>query len=247
MNDSDFAASLKSHLRENRRTVEEHPEPESFAEYRSGGLNSDEEQAIREHLVACESCSSLYLGLAELESARPEVLVVSNHELERAWGKLRSRLLSGRSQSRIMMIHRVGWAAAASLALVVAGLGFELRGLRQERQAFFADLPRVIAAERSTRSRTSAIPTLVLEAGRPGMVLLLVDSGLAFDAFRAEFFTGADRRVLRREGLSVSEDLLLVAVASDQLPAGVIRVVVSGLKEGSYEAVEEYDLRVVHR
>ncbi len=244
MNDSDFAAALKARLNESRRAVNRHPTPENLAIYRSGGLDPEEERTTRDHLVSCEACSSLVLGLADLESGVPDAEVVSDHELERAWRAQRSRLFPDLPRSRAWVKPWAGWAAAACLGLIVAGLGFEVRELHRQREQFYKDLPRVIAAERSTRSQAGKSPTLVIGVGQPSLVLLLVDGDQSFDSFRAEFLTGDERSALMRHDLSVSEDLLLVAIPPDSLPAGPVRVVVSGLKEGRYEAVEEYDLRV---
>lgn len=245
MSQSDPAAELRAHFRARREASGEHPAPEELVAYRGGTLEAEREGAVRAHLVGCEECAALLLDFAALETSRGAMGDASQIEVEAAWREQRRRLSAGRRRNAW---QHAGWAVAAALAAVVGGLLFEVRDLRRQKAVVFdSDLPRVIAEERGVRSSEVDLPVLELTSELPGIVLLLLQEDAAFSAYRAAFHDRGGRLLWARDGLSAAENLLLVQVPPDLLPAGVVRVVVAGEAGDRHEIVEEYALRIRYR
>lgn len=220
-----------------------HPMPEDIAEYRAGNLEPAFEQELRTHLGACQECRELLLELAALETSSPMAdAEVSEFELEAAWQKQQKRLLP---RQRSSFTFFGGWAVAAGLIFVVGILGYEVRELRRTTTDFYAaDLPRVIAEERSERTLGDKLPVLEHTEGQGGLVLLLLRDNLPFTSYRAEFLTEQGDSLLIRAGLSSQEDLLTLQIPPGLLPQGTMLVVVSGDQGNGYELIEEYRFRV---
>ena len=245
MTESELTPALRSYLRANRRALEQHPSVEDLVGYRAGALEPVREEAVRDHLVACQECSELLLELANLEDTAGLADTASELEIEAAWKRQRGRLFPSRSYRGLYPWQLGGWAAAACLALVTGFLGFKLRELHQESARLYSgDLSRVIVEQQGTRRLQGDLPVLELGSGKAGLVLVLLHADTPFESFRAELVSPDGRALLVLEGLSLAEDLLLIPIKPHQLPPGRIRVVVSGLREGQYEPVEDYDLQV---
>ena len=250
MSQTDRARQLRAHFRRRADAADEHPAPEELVAYRDGTLDPGPEKELQAHLLRCAECADLLLDLAALERTGGRTRPASEHEVEASWRGLRRCLFPGRRRTvwRYSVWRYSGWAAAACLALVAGALTLELREARRASLGFYSlDLPRVIAEERGKRSPGADLPVLELAAGEPGLVLLLLRDDARYASFRAELTTLEGRSLLVREGLSAAENLLLIQVPPRLLPAGVVRVAVSGERQGRHEPVEEYALRVRHR
>ena len=245
MTEPDQVSTLRAYFREGRRAPGDHPSPEELGAYRGGTLERGRDKEVRVHLVACGECADLLLELAALEASPGDAgNDASELEVAVAWRKQRRRLFPRR---RLSWVQHGGWAAAACLTLVVGALSWEVHELRRSGDGVYdPNLPRVIADERGRRGPDAELPTLELEPGRAGLVLLLLEGDQPFATFRAEFTAEDGRSLLVRDGLASIEDLLLVPVTADLLPEGRIRVVVSGLRENGPKHVRDYVFRVRH-
>ena len=244
---SELERALQAHFHASRQRSAQHLPVEDLVAYRSDTLQPEEEQAVRDHLVACEEYSELLLDLAELEETGGLTESVSELEVEAAWRRQHERLFPGRPARRRWPAQLAGWLAAACLGLVASVLWLELRELRRASSMVYdQNLPRVIVAGLDVRSLGNELRTLRFEAGKPGFLLLLLEEDLPFESFRVEFLGPSGEALLTREGLSASEALLLVPVKPEDLPSGRVEIVVSGLQGGRFATVEEYAVRIEH-
>ena len=241
----EFGRALRAHFNASREPRGQHPAAEDLVAYRSEALGKEQERQVRDHLVICAECSELLLDLAELEDTGGLTGTVSEFEIEAAWNRQRDRILPSHLVRKRWPGQKVGWLVAACLALVAGTLGMQLRELRQASALLYAqDLPRVIVNGSKVRGLGDELPVLRFEPGKPGLLLFLLDKDLPFESFRAEFLTTNGKPLFIRDGLSASENLLLVLVKTELLTSGKIRVAVSGSRGGRFVPVEEYELQI---
>ena len=106
----------------------EHPAVEVWRDYRAKRLPEEREEALREHLVACDWCQELVLGLARAEQEGGQV---ASLETASDWRRLRGRLVE---EGVLPVVAKrkglpmwVGWAAAACFAALLITLGDDWR------------------------------------------------------------------------------------------------------------------------
>jgi len=153
-----FEESLRE-LAARRLAAEAHPTPEDLAAYGAGELAMEQHERIKDHLAICESCSRLFLDLAEFERFEPaQSISPADAQAEVSWQRLRERLKEDGgeadverqeepraeepapvlaphpSRRRVPVWQRpaIPWALAAGLALFVLGLGMRVGSLREE-------------------------------------------------------------------------------------------------------------------
>ncbi len=99
----------------------EHPAPEHLFAYHDGSLAAAEEEAIREHLVLCPSCTRTVLEIAGVvETELPAAGVLDEREAARLAAAIRQRagLPSSRRRRGGGVVSRAILSVAVALALV---------------------------------------------------------------------------------------------------------------------------------
>ncbi len=253
---SDLKEVLRAHFRQARPVSVRHPSPEQLAAYHDDQLSSEDEEAIRQHLVDCEDCAAIVLQLAA-DSESPAVPgdEVSDFEVAAAWRRQRVRLLEGGALpagevAKTPAALRRAWATAASLAFLTLALSLWIGSLRQTVQELREPQinPPVLNLEPvgTVRDVASPVPAIELSAGvsRGWLILNLVEDPQA-PSYRVEFMASDGRSVWVREGLQKSEaNNFRLELTGDLLPPGQYRVVLSARREMRHELIAEYSLRI---
>jgi hypothetical protein len=216
-------------LRESARNPVDHPTPEELEAYHAKELSPEEEERIREHLVACRECADLMLDLQSLYAAanQPET-GVADFEQATAWRDLREKLPfrpepivePAAPEPRRRAALRPAWGLAALLAIVILG-GLVYR-------TWWPGTPRGEAQV------TTLDPSGSFRSGEPGIeietvprsneIVLRVD-GPSYPGYVAEIRQGG-REVKTLTGLREDEPL--------NVPLGALG---SSLEPGEYEIV----------
>jgi anti-sigma factor RsiW len=133
---TDLKAVLRELAAEESADVGPHVGLKRLTAYRQGTLPAAEREALQEHLSLCSRCTALFRELREFETASSEAGPAGLQPLrEEAWASLVRRLprlsskpptiraiAAGRQAPRARPAPRFLYAAAASVALAVAGL-----------------------------------------------------------------------------------------------------------------------------
>ncbi|MCP4661121.1 MAG: hypothetical protein GY856_37440, partial [bacterium] len=215
-------------------------------------LSSDEDETIREHLVHCDECAALVLELAALsESSAEPASEVSAFEVAAACRRQRPRLLeelgSGTAKAPSA---RWAWATAASLALATMALGLWVATLRQTVEELREPQvnPPVLNLEPvgAVRDPANAVPVMELVPGASrGWLILNPAEDPGCSSYRVEFIASDGRSLWTRAGFERSEaGNFRLELPRALLPAGEYRVLLSGLRDGRQEPIDEYRLRI---
>lgn len=217
----------------------EHPAPEQLVAYRQGTLESDAEQEIRQHLVACSECGDLLLDLAALEDGVSPEPGRTELETRKAWTRQRRRLRLIRGRAV------VGWWVAAAMLVLSVGLWSRSQRLEQQlRSLYSGELPRVLVDGKAERSLRQPLPELVLAEGNLGLVLLLLPPRTESSFLAAELTNDSADWSLRRENLLATENLLVIPLDRGQVPEGEMRVEVFAEVPEGRRRVEEFEFFV---
>jgi len=251
-----------------------HPPPETLVAYHGRHLAGAAADALQEHLAGCPSCTAVLLDLAAFDDAAGDEEAAATDEEPSAaadfaaaaeWRALRGRLpaeaAAGTAAERpVRVSHRpaawVPWAAAAALALVAFGLGFQV--LRLDRRADSlqarldtpqADVP-IVYLDAVTRDEEQAGDAEPLPPD--GGVLLVVVTPEEPEAYAAytlavEDATGARHTVA---GLHPSPryGTLRAALPRDALSAGRLAVTLFGIDDdGERHEVARYSFQLAER
>jgi hypothetical protein len=226
-----------------------HPDLEVLADYLAGRLDGQAEDRLRDHFVACRSCTTTLLDLETLAAPTPipEGDVV---DLERvaAWRELGSRVTPFDRPPRTL-VARLAPALAAALAVVAIGLAGWVASLRQTIGALTAAQanPPILYLEGAARSRGEVDETFALEPA-PGFVVLVVTppQERLFDRYTIEL-SAAGRTLSTTSGLELSDHgTLRLGLSRERLAPGDYELRVLGVdgKEGTL--LEVLPLRLRH-
>ena len=244
----DLARELREHFHRRRGVAHWHPTPQELADYHEDRLPAANDEKVRDHLVDCEDCSSLLLELAALKGTSGTTAAgVDDLATAAAWRRLRTRLFGGKAASSVSSPW--AWRMAALLAVATLGLGLWAAGLYRtvaELRAPQLELP-IANLEPSGSMRAADAPaSLELSPGAARWVLILnlIDDE-DYPSYRLEI-VGSDGRSLKtQEGLhKSSQGDFRLSLPRDFLPPGGYRVLLSGVRGGKAELIEEYALRI---
>lgn len=244
---SDLAKELREHLRRRRAAPDRHPAPQELVDYHENRQPPAKDEAIREHLVDCEECSSLLLELEGLKgTGGPTGTNVSAFETAAAWRRLRARLFGKERHAP----SRWAWGMAAAFALTSLGLGVWTAALHRtvaELRAPQLDLPIVGLEPVSSVRAAEDLTEVALDATavRWGLILHLV-GGPEYPSYKLEFLASGGRLLSTQSGLrrSAKGDFRL-SLPRDFLPPGEYRILLYGARGDATELIEEYALRIV--
>lgn len=251
----DLAEALRSHFQETQPA--EHPTPETLAAHRAGELSAELDESVQQHLVECGDCTELVLDLEHFKklAEAPEVeqseTELSEFEVAAAWRRQRTRLreasffdTGGRRPWRLLQ------AVAASLLVTTLGLTVwvvELRRTVQEfRQPEF-NVPIINVEPADSMRSPQAAPTIEIpsEVGR-WILILNPTVGHDYPEYRVAFTALDGSWAWSRNGLHESPSgNFVLEMASDFVPAGSCHIVLSGLRDGRSDQLEDYTVVVV--
>lgn len=258
---SDNEAFREVLVEEARALAGVHPGVDSLVDYLGGVLDSEEDERVRDHLVACAECAGTVLDLDPL--MKPEVQArdgVVDLEVESAWRALQSEL-DAPDRGRSSTASRWPMALAASLMIATLALSAwvtqllrSTSELRQQVAQLSQPLvnPPILYLDGVTRNqRTGAVVEFSPE--KP-FVLLIAIPGTSerFASYEAVLNDASGGVVWRGSGLGLSvEDTLRIQLPRDLLPEGEYTVRIEGIREEparpENELLIESSLRVVHK
>jgi hypothetical protein len=200
--------------------------------YREGRLGADEQEALQEHLVACDWCAELLLGMPGREE---KGAAVASLETETEWRKLQPRL-----KRPARLPAWAGWAAAGVCFLAFLVTLWDDRGLRLER-----DLPDANSGfgtadpSGATRSPNSVL-RVETGSGAKSAVLQLGAANLPDGEYRVQAVDSAGK-VLWSVPWSKKGDFMHLVLPLRRAPQGPFMIRVVG---SSPEPLAEYPVEV---
>ena len=253
----------KSQLREGVRsltqaaqtTLANHPAIEHLTEYRSGELNREASERIRDHLTRCRHCRDLVLdfgAFADLAQENPRPMTA---ETDRQWRRLEQKLRSTPEPAAPMTRppeSRWARALAAALAAAVVGLSVWVGALRQNVRELSG--PRLnppvvdlIALENPLREQASH-QRIVLPAVADQVVLILnLTSWREAPGYGLEISTSPEGTVLwSQKGLVPGNaGNFTLTLPRDFLPAGRYRLSLYGVATSERQPLATFRLELV--
>ena len=216
-------------------TDAQHIAQDDLALYALQALSQDESAAMREHLSECDVCQ------AELARFRGDLamvaLSVDRHPLPSgARERFAQRIGFGSQATKLgepVPIYRefrssragwVGWAVAAALLIVAAGLGFEVRSLR----ARLLDKDGRIASLEASESRAKQVDEL-LTAPTAQRIVLTAPKTPPTPSGRVVYLASRGEQMLQANNLAGApvgkayELWVIPADGSAPIPAGLFR------------------------
>lgn len=264
---------IEQQSRQGRSDSIEHPSPERLAAYHAGRLSTEEDAAIREHLLLCHDCPALLLDLEELFEPRFRDLDLSDAKLASAWRDLRSRLgLDGskstpggsapavwkRLISWFSAVPRPVYAAAAGLMLIATLSLSVVQSLGSvQPTANTAIFPLTVAAR--TRSvEPVKLQPIAFPPGHDEVVLrpeIDIPSGVErehgrYEEFEAKFLDKSGHVVLPVAGLRRDKEsnILALTLRRRSLKPGRYELRLYGSRPGqtSADPVGDYPIEILH-
>ncbi len=231
------------------RRAGDHPQLDELADYLAGELAPETQARIRDHLVACRTCTTQLLDLESLSGLGPQTDDgVADLALAAAWREQKTRIadLEGAQQRQ----RTVRWvsAVAASFFVATIGLSVHVGQLRQTIAGLEAPTANVVTAylePSSTRSTTEPVTLTVSEGQRLAVFFLTPPTTPSFASYEVEVLDPAGSRVLLVSGLVLSElDNLRAGIPLERTPAGDYEVRLHGLDGGLREQLQAIELLV---
>lgn len=236
-------------LRETARDPADHPTPEELEAYHAKELSPEEEERIREHLVACRECADLVLDLQAFSVAarKPDAGVV-DFEQAAAWRDLREKLPfrpepivepAAPEPRRRRSALRPAWGIAALLAVAISG-GLVYR-------AWWPDTPPAeiqITTLDPIGSFRSGEPEIEIETvPRSNEIVLRVDGTTSYPQYMAEIRQGR-RKVETLTDLREDEPLNVpLGALGSSLDPGEYEIVLFGLQGDHRKEAGTYRVR----
>ena len=235
-------------LRETARDPVDHPTPEELDAYHAKELSSEEEERIREHLVACRECADLVLDLQAFSVAarQPDTGVV-DFEQAAAWRDLREKLpfrpepgtepvktIPRRRGFFAPLRSARGIAAVLAVAVVSGVLVYQLREPVKVQEV-------TVDPWGSFRGGEGESQTISL----PAKIWLRVPPDDSSPDYRADLYQGEQKvetiSDLRKDDLSN----VLLELPSGCLEPGEYEIRLAGLEDGQERVIETYRILIM--
>lgn len=233
-------------LRETARHPADHPAPEELEAYYAKELSPEEEERIREHLVACRECADLVLDLQAFSVAarKPDTGVV-DFEQAAAWRDLREKLpfrpetveerVKAEPKRRRSALRPV-WGIAALLAVAISG-GLMYRAWAPDTSGAETEIT-TLDPVGSFRSGEPDVDTVPRSRG----LVLRVDEG-SYSEYVAEI-RQRGREVETLTGLREDEPLNVpLGSPGSSLEPGEYEIVLFGLQGDRLQEIGTYRVR----
>lgn len=218
----------------------EHPSDGKLSFYHAGKLAPEEEERVREHVVACRRCRGLLLEYADFvgsgEGAATEG--VADFRAAAEWRRGQKRMgTEARDSPPARPINR--WAAV--LIPVFVGLALYTFSLQRELgQAVTDSELTTLRASGSQRSPDDSLEMVRL----PQFLVLPIPSDQGFPKYRLEF--RAERNRIRSiEDTIETDGTLRFFLPKRFLKPGKYQIDVLGVQGASAEPLATYDIRIV--
>ena len=247
---NDFEDRLRAAIQESadaaRRNLGAHPSQEELIAYHQRNLAPEEDDRVRDHLVACSECRGALLCFDDLLRPSPAAEPpFSEIELAAAWRRFRERLRP-----------RVPWwlrAAAAVLLVGAAALSYWSIGLYHE----LAELSRPqlntpildLLPQDTVYLGRSASAEIALPANVRFFTVVLNSSVRRSHGDYAVEISRADgRRIYAGQGLERNAfGSFTLTLARRTMKPGEYRIHLFGLTDGKREPIGQYVLRIAAR
>ena len=244
---SDWQAIHQQLVAEQRRKAGGPPTAEELVAYRRGELSPEEEERIRELLVAYPELARSVAEPFPNEGAEPgDPDYLGDDEFAEHWVSLEKRVRPSTNRGNLLSFWRASAAVAAAVALVLGGLLWRARGELQEPRATEA-----LLIEPSSGQRGIGGPSATLTPGGDVTVLLLqTQQQVTFDQFRVEILdrNSAPRSLWRSAPLQRGEDeMIVVVIPSRYFEPGEYQLVLYGVSGREEEKLADYRLTVPRR
>lgn len=244
---SDWQAIHQQMVAEQRRKAGSPPTAEELVAYRRGELSPEQEERVRELLVAYPELARSVAEPFPTEGAEPgDPDYLSDDEFAEHWVSLEKRLQPSAEGGNLLTFWRASAAIAAAMALVLGGLLWRARGELQEPRATEA-----LLIEPSSGQRGIGGPSATLTpSGSVSVLLLAMQQVVSFDQFRVEIFDGssASRSLWRSPTLQRGEDeMIVVVIPRRYLEPGEYLLVLYGVSGREEEKLADYRLSVPRR
>lgn len=238
---------------EQRRRLGDPPTPEQLDAYMRGELNAEEEDRIRDLLVAYpELARGIGADFPEDEVRPGEPGYVSEQVIAQRLAALHNRMDTAagahRERGRVVQFRSsVPFTLAAALALVLAGLYWHtqsrLRVLQDE-----VNRPRAVSiVQLRPGGQRGGDHSLTLDPAREDMQrqLSIVMSDMAhYDAYSVDIVDGSGKVVWPVSSVRRIEDVALITLPANALRSGRYDVNLYGIAGRTKELMETYSIRV---
>lgn len=238
---TDWQTANERLMAEDRLRLGEPPTTEEMLAYTRGELSPDEEERMRERLVAHPDLLRALAVPFPGEGAEPgDPDYVSDDEWPAHWAALQRRMRPG----RVVAFRRHGWTAlAAALALVFAGLYWQAEWKSRR--------PQVVAWEEALQPDTprrgpmGPATTLAAEGDSLGLVLDVHDRA-EWDTYRVAIVEAGEPRALWSSGAvrARADQRVAIVVPRSFLGPGQYQIILYGIDESGEESLATYTVRV---
>lgn len=229
-----------------RARAGEHPELDALVDYLADALDSDSNERIRDHLVACPDCATAVLDLETLmQPDAPAQDRVADLGIESAWRALEPRLadsLEAEMSKAGAGAHggsRWPMALAASLLVATVGLSVWVSQLLESKADLSEQVaglsapqvnPPIVYLDGVTRSEPGA-RVVTFSPQQPFALLIAIPSAPElFSSYEAVLTDSADTVVWSGNGLELSEESTLrLWLPRVLLPEGDYEIRIRGL------------------